>query len=80
VIIDNFVNLLRIIEFTLQTGIFITSRSSLREIQDGEEAESLNSVTLKTSLQCWSHTWVILTASNQNNSYYHTRCRKKFKE
>jgi hypothetical protein len=34
----------------------------------------------KTSLRSWSHTWVILTASSQNNNRHHTRCRKKFKD
>jgi hypothetical protein len=44
------------------------------------EAESLSSVTPKTSLRCWSHPRVILTASSQNNNWCHTRCRKKFKD
>jgi hypothetical protein len=52
-------------------------------IQDGTqviEAESLSSETAKTSLKCWSHTWVIWAASSQNNNCHNTRCRKKFKD
>jgi hypothetical protein len=45
-----------------------------------QKQKSLNSMTPETSLRHQSYTWVILTASSQNNNCHHIRCRKTFKD
>jgi hypothetical protein len=52
----------------------------IQDVNLGTETKSLSSITPKTSLRCWSHTGVILTASSQNNNCHHIRCRKKFED